>query len=378
MGAKLNIPDGKVDIKFGDKFMWDFQQIACDQTADIFKLNPLARILIVMPTGVGKTLTVGNIINNPIVRKVLMKRYDYNVSDTLRVVFKSHRNRLLVQADRAFSGEDFVKINHIDNWVEDRPSKNKVEIIYQTLNDKIPDQTKVHLIIFDESHHEACITAQEFLETGSDYPIIGITATKDRPDQLLIKFDHIIEPISRDEAVERGLICQTDIKSIVDVSHKDKLSLAKDILTTFSKEMGQTMIFTKTKIEAKELAQFLRGMGYQAVAILDQPDNEVNNILDMFSEGKIKFLVNCMKIGEGVDVAGCTDVFIDRQVASYTLLNQLIGRASRIDDPRCVVWELINPLSGKNLDTTVVVGKPKSHEIISKKNGNWVVRNMEH
>jgi len=42
------------------------------------------------------------------------------------------------------------------------------------------------------------------------------------------------------------------------------------------------------------------------------------------------------------------------------------------------VWELINPLSGRNLDTTVVVGTPEFHRLISKEGGEWVERAFDY
>jgi superfamily II DNA or RNA helicase len=121
----------------------------------------------------------------------------------------------------------------------------------------------------------------------------------------------------------------------------------------------------------------LTANGYNAIAILNQGDREVDEILDGFSEGKVQFIVNCNKINEGVDVKGCTDVYLGRSYGSYPQLNQVIGRASRPDSD-CRVWELVNPLSGRNLDTTVVVGTPERHRLISKKRGEWVEQEFDY
>ncbi len=74
---------------------------------------------------------------------------------------------------------------------------------------------------------------------------------------------------------------------------------------------------------------------------------------------------------------GCTDVYLGRSYGSYPQLNQVIGRASR-PDSECRVWELINPLSGRNLDTTVVVGTPERHRLISKRKGKWVQQDFDY
>ena len=74
---------------------------------------------------------------------------------------------------------------------------------------------------------------------------------------------------------------------------------------------------------------------------------------------------------------GCTDVILGRQFGSYPQLNQVIGRAAR-PDSECRVWELINPLSANNLDTTVVVGTPVRHRLVSKLRGEWNEREFNY
>ena len=150
--------------------------------------------------------------------------------------------------------------------------------------------------------------------------------------------------------------------------------------------MGQTMVFVRTKQEVRDVTEYLNqtfaAVGtvnmferltarQPAVAILTQTDREVDNLLNAFSRGEVQFLVNCNKINEGVDTKGCSTVVLGRQFGSYPQLNQVIGRAARPDSD-CNVWELINPLSGRNLDTTVVVGTPERHRLIATVKGEYV------
>ena len=231
--------------------------------------------------------------------------------------------------------------------------------------------------VFDECHHEAASTFQYHLEKLGNKPIIGLTATPNRADGCLIKFDVIINPISREQAVAEGFLAPTNIHTFVDVPSKDKLDVLTDLFTSYAGQMGQTMVFVKTKREVAAIAQTLCTMGYAATGILAQSDPELDAILNQFSAGKIQFIVNCNRISEGVDVVGCTDVVLGRQFGSYPQLNQVIGRAARPDSD-CNVWELINPLSGRNLDTTVVVGTPEFHRLVSKEGGQWVQREFDH
>ncbi len=241
----------------------------------------------------------------------------------------------------------------------------KVEIYYQSVFSDIPDELEYDLIVIDEVQHEAAQSLQYKLEQMGDKPIIGLTATPDRPDGLLLKMDTIIAPISRQQAVDEGYLAPTNLYSFVDGSERIKGFIVKDILENYAENMGQTMIFLRTKKEVRMIEEFLIKKGYKAVAILDQANQDLDILLDDFSKGHVQFLINCSKIDEGIDVSGCQTVLIGKTLGSIIRLNQIIGRAAR-PDSECNVYEIINPLSRSNLDTTAVVGTPEVHKLVFK------------
>lgn len=316
------------------------------------------RILVVLPTGAGKTITIACTMSHDAVRKAL----NIPEGEKLRVLFVAHKHRLLSQAEQTFA------------------DSNNVEVILQSMfSDLSPELINEgwDVCVLDEAHHEACSSFQYQLEKLGDFPIIGLTATPDRADGCLIKFDHIVDPISRQEAVEQGYLAPTRIHSFVDVPSDEKIDVLTDILSLYASQMGQTMVFVKTKKEVTAITTVLANLGYNAVGILKQSEKELNITLDKFSNQEIQFIINCNKINEGVDVKGCTDVVLGRQFGSYPQLNQVIGRAARPDSD-CNVWELVNPLSGRNLDTTVIVGTPEYHRLVSKEGGEWIEREFDY
>ena len=343
---------------YGDKEVRWYQIAARNQVEEELELNSIARILVVLPTGSGKTITSGLIFSSERVRAAL----GVKPGEKLRLLFIAHKHRLLTQAEQAYAAAEGV------------------EFIEQSAFSDIPADVLEkgwHITCLDEAHHEAMSTIQLHLEKLGDKPIIGLTATPDRADGCVIKFDNIINPISREQAVAEGWLAPTNIHTFVDVPSKDKTDVLTDILTNYADQMGKTMIFVKTKKEVKTITTVLGQLGYIATGILDQKEKELDIILNKFSEGHIQFIVNCNKINEGVDVVGCTDVILGRQFGSYSQLNQVIGRAARPDSD-CNVWELINPLSGTNLDTTVVVGTPEYHRLVAKQGGQWVEREFDY
>lgn len=359
-----------VTHKMQDMLDRQYQLDAATNTLNSLEKKRDARILISAPTGTGKThIAKGILVDDAIIDLLLEGKEDRK---TLRVMFKSHRHRLLTQAERTFSEHEYIsEVTTFEHWLSGKKGKTRVEIMYCTLGTEIPEGVEVDVIMIDEAHHEACMTYQVSLNSTGKIPCIGFTATPDRPDGMLIKFDFYIEVMSRLEAVKRGLICETDIKSIIDVGDKDKYNLVRDIIDFCGDEFGQTIIYLRTKKEVAKVTRMLQDRGYSAHGILYEIGAELDAILDAFSNGEYQFLVNAQKLSEGIDLKGCTDVLIARTIGSYTLLNQIIGRAARPDDPRCVVWELINPMSGKNLDSLVVVVEAKSRELIFKKGDVW-------
>lgn len=339
---------------YGDKELRWYQMAAINEVATELE-NGTQRVLIVLPTGAGKTLTIAAALSSPRIRAALGVTKDR----PLRVLFAAHKHRLLTQAEQTFVEE------------------NNVELITHSIFSPLPDDICWDVTVLDESHHESCTTFQYHLERLGEHQIIGLTATPDRADGCLIKFETIIQPISREQAVAEGYLAATYLNSILDTAARDKTEVTKMIIDEFGHEFGQTMMFFRTKAEVRNITQYLIEAGYNAVAILDQTEQQLDGLLDEFSNGDVQILLNCNKINEGVDVVGCTDVYLGRQFGSYPQLNQVIGRAARPDSD-CRVWELVNPLSGRNLDTTVVVGTPERHRLISKKRGRWTEQDFDY
>jgi len=342
---------------YGDKEMRWYQIASRNQAIQALQQN-IKRILIVQPTGSGKTLTIVSSLSHPDFRKALSVKGNRS----LRVLFIAHKHRLLSQAEKTF----------VDGCNVDLITQSAFSDIPQNIIEEGWDIT-----IIDEAHHEAMMSIQLQLEHIGDKPVIGLTATPDRADGCVIKFETIINPISREQAVAEGWLAETELNTFVDTPTRDKTEVIKDMINNYGHEMGQTMVFVRTKAEVQRISDFLNESGYVSIALTNQTEKQLDVVLDQFSAGDIQFIVNCNKINEGVDVAGCTDVILGRQFGSYPQLNQVIGRAAR-PDSECRVWELINPLSGTNLDTTVVVGTPARHRLIAKSRGEWVEREFNY
>lgn len=337
----------QVKQMFGDKEARDLQIIVRNQTHAAL-IEGHKRILVIMPTGSGKTITSGLILIDEGIRSIC------KVPQGEQIIcwFLCHRQRLLSQAEIAYAAEESIKIIPISTSGE------------------IPTDHQPHIIIYDEAHHEATMSVQMRLEKITVAPMVGFTANEvdARGDGRLCKFSKIIQPMTREEAVKAGYLAESHVHSFID-SSRSLVELGLDMIKLCQPFMGQTMPFVKTKKEAYELAAGIRAMGFTCEVLVDMRENELNRQLARFEAGEYQYGVSCMKLGEGVDVRGCQSIMNLRKLRSRGLLNQFIGRASRPDCP-CFIFEGIDPLT-TNLDATSIVGVPKEHKIYYKVRGDW-------
>lgn len=332
---------------YGERELRWYQVAVKNRTVSAFKQGK-RRILILMPTGSGKTITIACTLGSPEMKEAL------NVHDRpLRVLFVAHMHRLLTQAEATFAEE------------------NNVELTVLSMQSRLTLDQPFDVVVLDEAHHESCMSMQLQLEQLGDFPIIGLTATADRADGCVLKFDEVVNPISRHEAVEQGYLAETSLYTFVDGSERSKADIAIDILDRYAEQMNGTLIFVRTIKEIIQVNEHLVSKGYKSVGLVNQGKEEINEILDQFSKNEVQFIVSANRLGEGIDITGCESILVARTLGSLSLLNQIIGRAAR-PDCSCNVYEIVNPLSRDNLDATVVTGTPKQHMLIFMERGKWV------
>ncbi len=112
------------------------------------------------------------------------------------------------------------------------------------------------------------------------------------------------------------------------VEKKTKTILLKSLMK--GTPMESTLVFTKTKYKAKNLAGTLQKAGYQAVALQGNMSQSQRKLaMDGFRQGKYKVLVATDIAARGIDVSGISHVInydIPDTVEAYT---HRIGRTGR-------------------------------------------------
>lgn len=316
------------------------------------------RICIKSPTGTGKTLMSKLVALSHEVRQAVdLPESVRNGEEKLRILFISNKHRLNRQA----SAEYF--------------ENESIELIPHSAFSAIPEELIEkgwHMTFIDECHHEAMMSIQYLLNDLTDRPVIGFTAEDKRGDGLVIKFSKMIVAISEYEAAKRGFNEKAGLNSIVDFSGTDKTPLAKRVMGDYHTHMGNTILFFRTEKEVNAVTKFMRGKGMKVAALNGTANEaEVDRQLERLSRGEIQFLVNCQRIGEGVDTPMVFDVALFRTFNSLAEKKQYIGRSIRPDSP-CAVWELINPLVD-SVQAKDVVGLTKYERLLYlDENEDWV------
>jgi len=326
------------------------------QINGIYKFNHLLeqgfkRLLFIMPTGTGKTLQSKLCVLSKEVRKTM----GWENKKKIRVLFIVHKHRLLRQAAYEFA------------------NCGDVELITQSAFTEVPQ----HIIdegwditFIDEAHHEAMMSIQTLLDQLGDIPIVGFTANANRGDNLLVKFEKFIMPISKQEAISEGFISEPGVNTVVDTGKVDKTDIVISLVKKYNHCMGNTIVFFKTNKECEKFHDYclLNGLDSRWLNAAST-ENQLDEALDDLSEGRIQFLINCKKVDEGIDVLNCTDVILARHFGTASEKEQLIGRSIRPDTP-CTVWELINPYVN-SVEATQVIGSYRFHRLIYLENGLW-------
>lgn len=340
--AKLNL------VQSVDKEPRYYQVNAIRASGEYLKAG-FRRLLYVQPTGTGKTLLSKLTALDMDIRKVL----GIEKKSVIRVLFIADSKKLLRQAKKEFS------------------ECTDVELITHSAYKAIPEEVLAlgwDLTFIDEAHHEAMFSIQQLLNHVHEIPVFGFTATPDRGDGLLLKFERYIFPISKEEAIRRKFIATPSINSIIDTSGTNKLDIAIQVISLYHQQMNNTIVYFKTNKECELFHNWCQEQGHSSYWLKD--DKEMDAVLDRFSAGEIKFLINCKKLGEGIDIKNCTDVFLARKFNSKGEKEQYIGRSIR-PDSSCTVWELVNPIHN-NILAKDIFSVVKTHRLIYKQHGEWL------
>jgi len=303
----------------------DYQLRAIDLVRGSYRRGRKA-VLLVLPTGAGKTATASQLIA-------------WAVARGRRCLFVVHRREIVLDTHRRLVAAG-VPCGVV---MRDEPTTEaSVQVCsVQTLVSR-DHHPPADLIVWDEAHHCA---AETYRTIRSQYPQawhLGLTATPERSDGAPLgdAFEELIAPISVAELVAAGHLAPIDV-----IAPPTRLSQAIGASPAEAwREHGggrPAVIFTATIAESLAAVEAL---GPRAAHIDGAtPKAERDGILRRFEAGELDVVSNCAVLTEGWDSARAEVCILARGCGSLPVYLQTIGRVRRTGgrtDKRCLLLDL--------------------------------------
>ena len=228
----------------------------------------------------------------------------------------------------------------------------RIESVFTEVN-RLGEHGNVNLIIIDEAHISGAETYQKVCNYYNCKRVLFTATAKRLDNKPLSLADEIINGISADELIERGLISKYELYAPkLDIDLKKVSMSGSDFNNT---ELGEVMLDRKiygdiiayyrklangkqsiaycTNIKhSQSICQLFNDNGISAVHMdASTPEKQREQIMADYKAGKYQVLCNCNLISEGITLPECDCCMLLRPTQSETLY---IQQACRCLTPR--------------------------------------------
>ena len=297
-----------------------------------------ARVLMVAPTGSGKTIMFAFLIASAMARGkrilILGHRIEIieQICDALAAFGVPHGviRQDLVETDDAVQVASVASlIRRLDRW-----------------------RGRFDLIVIDEAHHAVAGSWAKTIGAMIGARILGVTATPERLDGrgLGDVFQTLIEGPSVRELIEGGYLSKFTAYApavIADLSHVRTRAgdyAVEDLADAMGGVVIKSAVLEYARLcagapavafcvdieHSQQVAACFRAHGYRAAHLdCETPASERRRIIAALGEGGLDVLCNCGIVSEGVDVPALGAAILLRPTQSLALHLQQCGRALR-------------------------------------------------
>lgn len=335
----MTLLHNKIIQKFPAQY---YQQEAFDKTVEEW-LN-YNRVLVVLPTGAGKTFLAG----------MLIAKF---VREGKRCLMLAHTRKLVEQFAQATETNFNIwsSCEMGSTQAEESPLVcSTVQTAANRLRKGAMDASEFDLIIWDESHRALSDTHQEIAAAFPHAKHIGITATPRRGDQKdLMKFFEVkAADVPLNELIEKGYLAPLTIKNIpvkielkaskksgdyteADCAHAIEPYLDSIADHYVSEARGRCgLVFAPLIATSRRFTEILCDKGVRAEHVDGEMGSDaVNAAVKRLEMGEIECLSNSMILSEGVDIRPVNVILSLRPTRSWTLYVQQVGRGTRTFHP---------------------------------------------
>lgn len=278
-----------------------------------------AAVLLVLPTGGGKTAIAGEFVQNTTrsgARTLVLAHRRELIDQMWLRLHKIGIDAGIVMAGRPMRADLPVQV----------ASKDTI-----TAREYAPDD--IQLIVVDEAHHAA---ADDYRAILGAYPkakaILGLTATPERSDGTTMSppFDKMVVACQISELMRDGWLLPCDV--IRPPGPKPRKALSQHPVDAYLEHCNgeRCVVFTQGIKEAEEWAGQARARGIEARAAHSKTSSrDRKDTLEGFAAGTIKLVFNPLILTEGWDCPACSNAIVARGCDSLSLWMQMVGRVLR-------------------------------------------------
>lgn len=308
-----------------------YQKNSYQQLRESFKKGH-KRVLLVLPTGGGKTIIFNEIAKNA----------------KGNVLILVHRQELLKQTADKYGGE----IGKLESGKQ-TPGNRVIVAMVATVVNRLTEIPAPSLIIIDEAHHANATTYQRICNAFECF-VVGVTATPCRADGsgLRESFDDMVIGSTVAELVDAGFLARPRVfaPSEIDLSTVkitigefdkkqsieliNKPSITGDCISHYKNTgaEGVAVVFCISVQHSNDVAAAFQDAGYSARSIHGgTPKDERKMIVSELGKS-VRVLCSCDLISEGFDVPIIDVAILLRPTQSKSLYFQQIGRALRMSE----------------------------------------------
>lgn len=315
-------------------------------------------ILLVLPTGAGKTVVFAEMIR-------LTHEKAQRAGKHARSLVLVHRNELLEQASRriAAAAPDLL----VEPEAAARSASSAADVVVASVQ-TLARQKRLgrwaresfRLIVVDEAHHATAESYRRVLRHFSTARVLGVTATPDRADGVALGevFERTAFKLEMLDGIHGGWLAPVRASVIrLEALDLDGVSVSKDgrgkgdfvedelanalaangVLEAVTKELRMhvadrsTLVFVAGVLNARRLAALLLEAGEPAASVdATTPAEERAALFERFNAGELRYLVNVGIATEGTDLPRCSCVAVARPTKSRSLFTQMVGRGVRL------------------------------------------------
>ncbi|MCY3888715.1 MAG: DEAD/DEAH box helicase family protein [bacterium] len=312
------------------------------------RIQGFRRGLVVMATGLGKTL---------------LAAFDSNRPDFRRVLFIAHREEILRQSRDAFRQVRPDGRFGFFLGAEKDPEADVMFASIQTLHRHLDrfESDQFDYVVVDEFHHAAAPTYRRAIESFRPKFLLGLTATPDRldgADLLALCGNNLVFECDLVEGIRQERLSPFHYWGIKDVADYapipwrngrfDPGKLAEAIETTQraeqaleewqEKAVGPTLAFCTTIAHAEFMAELFNQRGVRSVAVHSGPHSAPRqSAVEDLRSGATQVLFAVDVFNEDVDVPEIGTVLMLRPTDSPVIFLQQLGRGLRVSEDKAAL-----------------------------------------